>query len=521
MLTSRLALCVAYLRFVAAQDWRDYNSLCDDTFDKANASSVYTYAPDLRTITSRPAPVSWAYTVYHNASTLQAVWWYNTGGANYSDDFGMGYDVCAFRLRNLTSLATWNAYIKNDDGSCNKTLDDDCIKDLKKLARRTAIAQVGEASPASNLTEGALPKVCSAIGTTILNNLPKTCKKYFDERDFEVATWQMSDYNKTSRDVACCSDIQYNSCPIYANESQATSTNLEITGSPDDPTTAMMKDSERYPGSWHAWWGLDMKLGLERKGGFNTDNYDAYAHGVFPMLTVYMSLANQRRQIYIEPFAQLTCMRATNFSEGSRKPPPLHPSESSSGLSPGAIGGIAAGSAVGALAVIIAAFLYYRHKRLTAAAARKAASLSSSGTGPTELGGDGPAAELDKGNEVFEKEGNLPGMEMDANAKKIFEMQGDEGTGTRSEMAGDTIQSELESPSGEGLEEKKRLELLEKERGMVEQPEVAELMGSEPIQRQSWTPSIRLVENVDQHQGEMREIDRTRDAVEEEDPPRI
>ncbi|KXT17592.1 hypothetical protein AC579_6183 [Pseudocercospora musae] len=544
MFSSVFILWSAFSCFVVAQDWRDYNSLCDDTFDKANASSVYTYSPDLTTLNLRPAPVSWAYTVYHNSSTLQAVWWYNTGGANYSDDFGMyvvwmytprynlrtlakiayrGYDVCAFRLRNVTALAKWNAYINNDDGSCHKTFDDDCIKDLQRFAQKAAETQVGRSSPASNLTEGALPKVCSTIGEILQNDMPKTCKKFFDSTGFEVATWQMSDYNHTSRDVACCSDIQYNSCPIYANESQATSTNREITGSINDPTTAMMNNSDQYPGSWNAWWGLDMRLGLEKAGEFNTESYDAYTQGVFPMLTVYMSLANQRRQTYIDPFAKLICTRATHFSEGSRNVPPLHPSEPSSSLSSGAIGGIAAGSVIGATIVAVAAFLYWRRKRLAALAAAKAGSLSSDGANPTELGGDNPPAELDKSAEVYEKEGNQGGMEMDANAKKIFEMQGDEwdGTLTRSEMAGDTIQNELESPDAGVepgvLEEKKRLEMLEKGKEKVDQPEVAELVGSEPVeQRQSWTPSVRLVENVEvQQQDEVREVDKR------EDPPKM
>ncbi|KXT04931.1 hypothetical protein AC578_3476 [Pseudocercospora eumusae] len=514
MFSSALVLWSAWSCFVAAQDWRDYNSLCDDTIDKANASSVYTYSPDLTTFNARPAPVSWAYTVYQNATTMQAVWWYNTGGANYSDDFGIGYDVCTFRLRNVTALATWNAYINNDDGSCDKTLGDDCIKDLKKLARDTAVQQVGESSPAANLTEGALPKVCSTIGDILQSNMPKNCKKFFNETGFEVATWQMSDYNHTSRDVACCSDLQYNSCPIYANESQATSTNFEITGSTNDPTTAMMNNSDQYSGSWRAWWGLDMKISLQKSGHFNAEHYDAYARGV------YMSLANQRRQTYIEPSAQLTCTRATHFSEGSRNAPPFHPPEPSSTLSPGAIGGIAAGSAIGATIIAVAAFLYWRKKRLDALAAAKAGSLSS-GDNRTELGGDAAPAELDKSAEVFEKEGNQGGMEMDATAKRIFEMQGDEGNGTltRSEMAGDTIQNELESPNG-AVEENKRLEMLEGEKGKVDQPEVAELMGSEPVeQRQSWTPSVRLVENVEvqQQQDERREVDKKK----EEDPPKV
>ncbi|KAF7189911.1 hypothetical protein HII31_08733 [Pseudocercospora fuligena] len=522
MLSSGLILWSAWSYFVAAQDWRNYNSLCDDTIDKANASSIYTYEPDLHSRNGRPAPVSWAYTVYHNATTTQSVWWYNTGGANYSDDFGTGYDVCTFRLTNVTELAKWNAYINNDDGSCEEAFDDDCVKDLKKLARKTAEDQVGESSPASNLTEGALPKVCSTIGNIIQNDMPKKCKKFFEGGDWGVATWQMSDYNRTSRDVACCSDIQYNSCPIYANESQATSTNREITGSTNDPTTVMMNNSDHYPGSWNAWWGIDLQLWMEKPGEFNTTIYDGFTQNVFPMLTVYMSLANQRRQMYVEPFAQLTCTRATQFSEGSRHVPPVHPSESSSNLSSGAIGGIAAGSVIGATIIAVAAFLFWRNKRLAALAAAKAGSLSSAGTGATELGGSNSPAELDKSAEVFEKEGNQGGMEMDAAVKRIFEMQGDEGNGTltRSEMAGDTIQNELESPNdGMGMgavEEKKRLEMLEmeKEKEKVDQPEVAELMGSEPIeQRQSWTPSIRLVENVEQ--DEIGRVD------EKEDPPKI
>lgn len=266
-----------------------------------------------------------------------------------------------------------------------------------------------------------------------------------------------------------------------------------------------------------------------------------------------MSVANQRRSYYVTTKSALTCVRALSIKEGSRNVPYLHPDahDPGNGLSKGAIGGIAAGSVIGATIILVAAFLFWRHRKAAAAAmAAKTGSVASSR--PTELGGDEAVAELDKGNEIFEKEGNQGGMEMDAAAKKLFEMQGDHhdpASGTmalespvghgfeRYEMQGDTIQSELESPAGTTLvngtlmsvsDEKRRLEEhgggVEKKE---EQPEVAELMGSEPVvppapqqqgedQRQSWTPSVRVVENV-ADEGDGAETEKEKEQEQEKE----
>lgn len=51
-------------------------------------TGVFEYSPDVKA-EQRSENASWAYTVYDNATRFSASWWYNTGGANYTDDFGM------------------------------------------------------------------------------------------------------------------------------------------------------------------------------------------------------------------------------------------------------------------------------------------------------------------------------------------------------------------------------------------------------------------------------------------------
>lgn len=187
----------------------------------------------------------------------------------------------------------WHAHNDPDDGSCKAVLGEECIEELKELVEKEATDLVGESSPNINLTEGALPQVCSAISEKIKDGLPKKCKKYFDE-DWDVDFWQLTDYNNTSRDTGCCSDLQYESCPIYANRSQAEATTREIMGnSSSPPTDAGFNSSIEFQSSWNAWWGLDMKMRKTKQGADGermrehyNQQYDYFTQGVWPMLTV-------------------------------------------------------------------------------------------------------------------------------------------------------------------------------------------------------------------------------------------
>ena len=46
------------------------------------------------------ADASWAVTVYENKTSTQYALWYSTGGANYSDDLSLYYDVCGILVLN-------------------------------------------------------------------------------------------------------------------------------------------------------------------------------------------------------------------------------------------------------------------------------------------------------------------------------------------------------------------------------------------------------------------------------------
>ena len=124
---------------------------------------------------------SWAYTIYQNESSIQPTIWYSTHGADYSDSFSLGYDVCAISLQNVTLEAQYNA--QKDNGTRLSAFDHYCVDALRSLGIATANNLVESPlsyGPDSNLTNGVLPDICDTISNKIKNNFPSECKKFWN-----------------------------------------------------------------------------------------------------------------------------------------------------------------------------------------------------------------------------------------------------------------------------------------------------------------------------------------------------
>lgn len=106
---------------------------------------------------------------------------YNTGGANYSDDIHLGYDVCAIFLwpDNLYDNTILRG--QSDNGSCYQTFDDNCANALMNAAQGYA-TWIDHASPLpnSNLTAESLPTVCSDIRDQMAAKLPDECQAFIN-----------------------------------------------------------------------------------------------------------------------------------------------------------------------------------------------------------------------------------------------------------------------------------------------------------------------------------------------------
>ena len=105
---------------------------------------------------------------------------YATGGANYSDDLALGYDVCAFTLPTYSTNTLYRA--QSDTGNCFATFDSDCVSALESAASSYADGLISNATPPpnSNLTADTLSRVCYDIGQTIEQNFPSECQKYMN-----------------------------------------------------------------------------------------------------------------------------------------------------------------------------------------------------------------------------------------------------------------------------------------------------------------------------------------------------
>ena len=115
------------------------------------------------------------------SSAIQWSIWYNTGGANYSDDLGLGYDVCAFTIGVIAANTLLRG--QTDSGNCVATFDKDCVSAIESAASSYALGLVmnGTPPPHSNLTANSLDRVCYDIANSIQSNFPSECQKYMNQ----------------------------------------------------------------------------------------------------------------------------------------------------------------------------------------------------------------------------------------------------------------------------------------------------------------------------------------------------
>ena len=120
-------------------------------------------------------------------STTQLGLWYNTGGANYSDDFALGYDACIVAVSGLSTNTLYRA--QSDNGSCLATFNSDCVNALQSTSQDYATQLVSDPTPLpnSNLTVGTLYTVCDSIGRYLTANFPKQCMPYTNASSILVA----------------------------------------------------------------------------------------------------------------------------------------------------------------------------------------------------------------------------------------------------------------------------------------------------------------------------------------------
>ena len=116
-------------------------------------------------------------TVYQNATLLQQMLWYNTGGANYSDASALTYDVCGIVLPPFNYFATERA--ASDNGDCMTALDQACVTDINDLAKEKASNVLTSLQSTENMS-AKLPEVCSDVGETLVKQLPSSCRGFFN-----------------------------------------------------------------------------------------------------------------------------------------------------------------------------------------------------------------------------------------------------------------------------------------------------------------------------------------------------
>lgn len=215
--------------------------------------------------------------------------------------------------------------------------------------------------PYSNLSAGVLPTLCSYILGDLGDDgktYPRTCANEFgygyDTHDIDAYNRQvytgivaLTGYNDTILDTTACTlhgeGRNFRSLtPSFSNESGA---------------------------------------------------YDAYTREVTPVMAVWFSVANVERMSSTSwADSTMTCVRAKDFSEGSRVSPALPmgtPYDYRKGLSSGAIAGIVVG-VVGLVAVIagIGFWLWRRRAKMRSQARDNAKVVKAKEIGLSEFGGD-------------------------------------------------------------------------------------------------------------------------------------
>jgi hypothetical protein len=132
-------------------------------------------------------PVTWRATVYQppvsasQASRTELSLWFDTHGANYTNNFALGWDACYFWM--LPFLPNTFFRGQNDPGDCSSTLDTSCIADLKNAtesASHELLFILPNSGPYSSLNATSLPGVCNQIASMVNVNFPSSCAPFFN-----------------------------------------------------------------------------------------------------------------------------------------------------------------------------------------------------------------------------------------------------------------------------------------------------------------------------------------------------
>jgi hypothetical protein len=289
-------------------------------------------------------PVTWRVTVYqpqprgNDTSRTDLSLWFDTNGANYTDNFALGWDAC------YLWMVPWalNTFRRgqNDSGDCSTTLNQACVSDLQAATNSAAkllVSQPTTPGPnSSNLTTNSLPGVCSQIAAMVSQQFPESCAPFFNGPGV-------------------------------------------LTGGPPALGGALTGPKSLIAASQ-----CTTKYGSLIWNQFGTADQATYELGnwwVTGLLTVYLPIADYARPVTLpSPTTIATCLRASNISAGSYVPPdapapediPVSSSNAGSNStfmantvrspSGGGIAGIAIGIIIGILGVAIAVLLIRRHR---------------------------------------------------------------------------------------------------------------------------------------------------------------
>ncbi|EME78470.1 uncharacterized protein MYCFIDRAFT_178616 [Pseudocercospora fijiensis CIRAD86] len=332
--------------------------LCNQTFADANGTGVFTVNPnvDQGTQTDQPdndtgktRPVDLAVTLVEepNTSRLQLTTWLNPRGANYSDDFGLGYDVCGMAIGPFPNNTLYRA--QSDNGSCYSVLDETCVNDIKILAQQFALELTLNPTPYpnSNLTVDSISTVCSDIAANLMIQ--------------QLAMLLVS--------IPIAALTGYNSSILYANCYTNVSHN-------------------------DAYYAIETSF-----VDYNDANYNLLGRIAAPILAIWMPIANAERPSTIQyATAELICAGVKKFNPGSRVAaslPSPTPVGSGGGLAGGAIAGIVVGVVVGvALIAALAVWWLVSQRRRARSNAAVEVTPPEKGTSDYSSTGAGPPGDV-------------------------------------------------------------------------------------------------------------------------------
>lgn len=250
-----------------------------------------------------------------------------------------------------------------------------------------------------NLTADSIVGVCDKVARSMLTALPQQCKPY---------------YNETG----------------YAPYGVALTTQYWGAGGDSDEPSCTLEDSSELNRTFNGIFGFQE---AEANATSHTE-YDNYGGSAFPVLTVFLPVADSRRAWSIDKASSVTtCLRVTDYNPGSRNPPsqgepaPVQLNSSGAKLGKGKLAGVVVAAILGT-GVLVALFVWWwlRRRRARRAVAQPLPSVMTDTTtydkltlvssATTEVGNDGARYELPLNSRLTELPdvGSTNPVELDA-----------------------------------------------------------------------------------------------------------